>query len=179
MFYIKIKKLDVNLKSKDFFSKNDLFVIIKFSGQERKTTTKWDKNHPVWNESFLFEENLEINNKDGYKLDLYVYDEDTWSADEILKRESIKIEKNQSIKQATVCGINIEYGFVKCLSYNNYNELSNKNKIYEKNINNYKKTFDELNLKLKQSENEKNIISSKYSLLKNKIMGIFDDIKSI
>ena len=87
MFYIKIKKLDVNLKSKDFFSKNDLFVIIKFSGQERKTTTKWDKNHPVWNESFLFEENLEINNKDGYKLDLYVYDEDTWSADEILKKK--------------------------------------------------------------------------------------------
>ena len=152
---------------------------MKFNGQERRTTTKWDKNRPVWNEGFLFDENVEIINNDGLKFDLYIYDEDTWSSDEIIKKESVKIDKNQNIKETTVCGINIEYGFIKCIPLSLYTELSNKSNKMEKIIDDVKKINSQLNGKISTLEFEKDALYNKYIQIKNKVSQFVNDVKSV
>ena len=52
MYYIKVQSM-VKLKSLDWFSKNDLFVLIKYGKQIRRTTVLWDNNDPKWNEEFI------------------------------------------------------------------------------------------------------------------------------
>ena len=54
MFYIKIENLTRNIKNYDWFSSNDLFIILESADESRRTTTKWNNNSPTWNEEFIF-----------------------------------------------------------------------------------------------------------------------------
>jgi len=183
MFYIKVKNLGKNLRSKDLFNKNDLFIIIKFNGQERRTTTKWDKNQPVWNESFLFDVSEDLfKNSDHAKLDFIIYDEDTWSSDEVVKKDSLKINKSEKIEQnkmTNICGIDIEYGFVKCVNYSKFIELNNKNNKFEQLMLEMQKKLKSLQSRIQGLEYEKDTVYNKYIQIKNRVVQFLGDCKSI
>ena len=53
MFYFKVNHLNKSTKFRDWLSSNDLFVLVKYGNQVRRTTVKWNNNNPVWNEVFL------------------------------------------------------------------------------------------------------------------------------
>ena len=52
MLYFKIKQLSKKVSNTDWFGKNDLFVVIKYGEQVRRTSTLWNNNEPIWNEAF-------------------------------------------------------------------------------------------------------------------------------
>ena len=54
MIYLKIRSLINNSETADLFTKNDLFIEIEYGDNNRKTTTLWNTNAPIWNEIFLF-----------------------------------------------------------------------------------------------------------------------------
>ena len=84
MYYIQIKKIIKPLTSLDWFSKNDLFVLIKYGNQIRRTSVLWDNNNPEWNEAFIFDVKPDID-----KISLSIYDEDSWSKSEKIAEEEI------------------------------------------------------------------------------------------
>ena len=79
--YICINKLIKNLNEVDWFSKNHLFISIKYGIQERRTNVKWNNNKPEWNESFIFEisEDKNENIVDEQKIICEIYDHNMWS----------------------------------------------------------------------------------------------------
>ena len=109
MLFVKIKNINKNayINNKDWFSKNDLYVKIKFGDQIRRTRVLWDNNSPAWNEIFLFEESV----IDQIKFELY--DADKWSPDELVDTTEFFINRcEMNIKSVTVGFLNIEIGDV-------------------------------------------------------------------
>ena len=103
MLYFKIKQLSKKVSNTDWFGKNDLFVVIKYGEQVRRTTTLWNNNEPIWNEAFLFDI------CDSELITLTIYDEDSWSKSEELKSYKIPV-KLQQIKKYETEFLTIEMG---------------------------------------------------------------------
>jgi len=93
--YLCINKLIHNLRDVDWFTKNDLFISIKYGVQERRTNVKWNNNKPEWNESFIFEE--EDNEQ---KIICEIYDHNMWSPSQRLGIDTfdINVEELRIIK---------------------------------------------------------------------------------
>ena len=60
MFYVKIIDLFNKIENNDFFSKNDIYVIINYDGIKKSTSIKYNTELPVWNEEFIFPINYSI-----------------------------------------------------------------------------------------------------------------------
>ena len=103
MLYFKIKQLSKKVSNTDWFGKNDLFVVIKYGEQVRRTSTLWNNNEPIWNEAFLFDV------CDSELITLTIYDEDSWSKSEELKSYKIPA-KLQQIKKYETEFLTIEMG---------------------------------------------------------------------
>ena len=103
MLYFKIKQLSKKVSNTDWFGKNDLFIVIKYGEQIRRTSTLWNNNEPVWNEAFLFDV------CDSELITLTIYDEDSWSKSEELKSYKIPA-KLQQIKKYETEFLTIEMG---------------------------------------------------------------------
>lgn len=103
MLYFKIKQLNKKWSNTDWSGKNDLFVVIKYGEQIRRTSTLWNNNEPVWNEAFLFDV------CDSELITLTIYDEDSWSKSEELKSYKIPA-KLQQIKKYETEFLTIEMG---------------------------------------------------------------------
>ena len=67
MLLVTVKHLLHTVKKQDFFSDNDLFVVVQYGKQSRRTTTKWNTKNPRWDETFLFP----ITVASSVKLSLY------------------------------------------------------------------------------------------------------------
>lgn len=101
---IKVKHLVKSVDNYDWISKNDLFVIIRYGTECRRTNVKWDDNDPQWNETFLFNLNTEIE-----ELQVELYDENVWSSIKNISKTSIKI-KHKSVAPVTAGVILLEMG---------------------------------------------------------------------
>ena len=146
LYTITIRKLISNISNCDWLSKNDLFVTINLGKSNRRTTVKWNDNHPEWNESFLFE--IEPNENTDYFL-LTINDDDKYSKSESIISERIKINKGSIINQDTD-NLSISHGITNYKLNNTidklndelsnfnikYKELEKKNKKYENIIKN-------------------------------------------
>ena len=66
-------------------------MIIKFGDENRRTTVKWNNNKPDWNESFIFNIDLNINTS----FFLTINDADQYSKDEKITSEKIKINTSK------------------------------------------------------------------------------------
>ena len=88
MLYLKIVKLnpDLQIKDKDMFSKNDMFINITYGEQERRTTIKWNNDQPEWGETFIFPIN---HNLETIKFELF--DADNWSECEVIDQEDVDV----------------------------------------------------------------------------------------
>jgi|SaaInlV_200m_DNA_6_1039755.scaffolds.fasta_scaffold59251_1 Ca2+-dependent lipid-binding protein len=106
MLSIKVLHLENNVKNSDWFSKNDLYIKIIYGSEIRRTTVKWDKYMPVWNEQFLF--NIDKRVED---VVFEICDSDKWSSDELLEKYVYSIDyKNMELEKKQVGKIAIEIG---------------------------------------------------------------------
>lgn len=122
MIFFKVKKLVGKMDQVDWFSKNDLFVVIEYGEDKRRTTTKWDSKNAVWDETFLLEK------KDiPDEIKISIYDEDTWSKNEKLESYIIPL-KYEKIKSYETKFLSISMGDV----YYEMNELKEKLSSIEK-----------------------------------------------
>lgn len=105
MFYFKVNHLNKSTKFRDWLSSNDLFVLVKYGTQIRRTTVKWNNNNPVWNEGFLF------NESDEKTIVLSIYDEDAYSKSDKVQEYAVNI-KTGEIKKYKTKYLEIEMGTV-------------------------------------------------------------------
>ena len=136
MFYFKVNHLNKSTKFRDWLSSNDLFVLIKYSNQTRRTTVKWNNNNPTWNESFIF------NESDEKTIVLSIYDEDAYSKSDKVQEYAVNI-KNGEIKKYKTKYLEIEMGTM--VPQSNLLESEKKIKEYEKSSNDMKSKVEKLN----------------------------------
>ena len=126
MFYIKINELLKEFENNDFFSKNDLYVSLRYNNIVKNTTIKFNNNKPVWNETFLFNINPEI--KDFI---LELRDKNTIDSDRLLFTIIIDVNYNE-IKTIFEEYISIDYGNI----FYNKNLIINELKDINENLKN-------------------------------------------
>ena len=172
MFYtITINNLITNIKECDWLSKNDLFVEIQFGEEKRRTTVKWNDNKPAWNESFIFNINL---NKYQFFL-LTVNDADNYSKNERILSEKIKINNSAVVSNDTDY-LSITHGIS---DYNLYN-IIDKIKTEKTTLKNYNHRLindvDKLKSKIKECEtNIKDMKDFLFDMKKNIIKVLSND----
>ena len=88
--YININKISDDLRDADLFSKNDLFVVVKYGGEERRTNVKWNENKPCWNEAFIFEY-VELERT----IICEIYDHNMWSPSQRLAVEMFDVNMEE------------------------------------------------------------------------------------
>ena len=107
MYYlVKVIKSAKTLDNADFCSETDASVLINCNENERITTVKENTNNPVWNEIFLFEGRCK-------NITISLIDKNKWSSDKTLKKDTLSICDDGSLKKSVCCGIEIEHGYVK------------------------------------------------------------------
>tara|TARA_Y100000389_G_scaffold7491_1_gene7193 strand:+ start:151 stop:684 length:534 start_codon:yes stop_codon:yes gene_type:complete len=119
MFYtITINNLITNIKECDWLTKNDLFVEIEFGKEKRRTMVKWNDNKPSWNESFIF--NVDLNKFQSFLLT--INDADNYSKNEKIVSEKIKINNSAVVSNETDY-LSITHGISDYNLYNIIDEL--------------------------------------------------------
>jgi len=126
MLYIKINDLLTEVENNDFFSKNDLYVSLRYNNIVKNTTIKFNNNKPVWNETFLFNINPEI--KDFI---LELRDKNTIDSDRLLFTIIIDVNYNE-IKTEFEEYISFDYGNI----FYNKNLIINELKDIIENLKN-------------------------------------------
>ena len=118
LYTITINNLIADIKDCDWLSKNDLFVEIEFGKEKRRTTVKWDDNKPQWNESFIF--NIDLNKYKSFLLT--INDADYYSKNEKIISEKIKINTSDVVNDNTEY-LSIAHGNTHHNLYNIINQL--------------------------------------------------------
>ena len=109
--YIKInnvKEFITHLEPGQSVIKNNLFIIINYSGKIRRTNVVNNLITPVWDEEFLFK----LGNDDY--INIKIYDSDSWIGNELLAETNIKIPKNDVLNIENDI-LNIDIGLVEIL----------------------------------------------------------------
>jgi Ca2+-dependent lipid-binding protein len=135
MFYFKVNHLNKSTKFRDWLSSNDLFVLLKYNKEVRRTTVKWNNNNPTWNESFIF------NESDEKTIVLSIYDEDAYSKSDKVQEYAVNI-KNGEIKKYKTKYLEIEMGTM--VPQSNLLESEKKIKEYEKSLNDMKDKIEKM-----------------------------------
>ena len=145
MLICNVKNISKKISSRDFFSKNDLFVCIECNGKKHRTITIWDNNKPEWNTFFIF--NNTVDNK--AVLTCYLYDEDKYGKNEIIKKESIVVNETFN---GSCAGVNIEcfFGIIKNNDVNEDNEKINSLLLENNKLNNDNNKLNNDNNKLNE-----------------------------
>ena len=92
MLLVKIIDINSKLNTRDWFSKNDFFIKIRYNDESRITTTKWNMEKPLWNESFVF------------------------TIDNTIKDITLDLYENNKLKSPSLCKSyksNVNYGDIK------------------------------------------------------------------
>ena len=104
MFYIKINELLKEFENNDFFSKNDLYVSLRYNNIIKNSTIKFNNNKPIWNETFLFNVNPEI--KD---FTMELRDKNTVDSDRLIFAIIIDINYGE-IRNEVAENLSFDYG---------------------------------------------------------------------
>lgn len=81
-----------DLPSHDFLHKMDPYVVVRYKGQERKTTVaRRQGGNPKWNEKLRLMAEYPGSGSD-YKLNLRIMDKDTFSSDDFIGEATIYVE---------------------------------------------------------------------------------------
>ena len=108
----------------DLFSENDLYLVVEYNNEVRKTSTKWDVKGPgEWNELISFRTTSSAC-KCHSNITITIYDEDTWSKNNQLFTKTIRLDpqKNTAISS----GIHIEYGFFNLVKKDELDSMENE-----------------------------------------------------
>uniref|UniRef100_A0A7N0TQ96 C2 domain-containing protein n=1 Tax=Kalanchoe fedtschenkoi TaxID=63787 RepID=A0A7N0TQ96_KALFE len=81
------------LQDTDLIGKSDPYVVIRYRGQERQSSTARDGGRdPIWNERFTFRAEYPGSGHGHHKLTFRIMDKDTFSSDDFLGEASIYVE---------------------------------------------------------------------------------------
>ena len=159
MLRIKINTVIKDVKPGDWFSKNDLFVIVKYNNLLYRTTTRWNNNRPEWNETFLFDYDEDIN-----EIEVKLCDDDKWSKDEILLTEKIYMKEDFCNLQIGL--IDIEYEKVEVIGVKTFQQMQKQ----MQNMNQVMGANGILKSKLHKVEEENQKLNQKISDIKDIIV---------
>ena len=132
------------ISNREWFSKNDLYVVIEYNDQIRRTSVAWNCNKPIWNEGFIFDVNIE----DDKPLILTINDEDLYSKSETLIKEELPINFNKEKEEFTK-HLSITHGILNYELMDKNIELSRKIENYEIEYNKMKKKCADLHTAIK------------------------------
>ena len=104
MFYIKINELLKEFENNDFFSKNDLYVSLRYNNIIKNSTIKFNNNKPIWNETFLFNVNPDIND-----FTMELRDKNTVDSDRLIFAIIIDVNYGE-IRNEVAENISFDYG---------------------------------------------------------------------
>ena len=104
MFYIKINDLLTEVDNNDFFSKNDLYVSLRYNNIIKNSTIKFNNNKPIWNETFLFNVNSEMND-----FTMELRDKNTVDSDRLIFAIIIDVNYGE-IRNEVAENISFDYG---------------------------------------------------------------------
>ena len=107
-FYVHVHSWNGDLEA-DSWSENDLTARVTYGNQSRVTTTKWDKNTPSWEETFLFP--YEAAEK---SISVDLTDKDKWGPDDVIARINIPI-KGEEEESVIKDGLHLTYKVGKFL----------------------------------------------------------------
>ena len=169
--YFCINKLTKNLKDVDWFTKNDLFINIKYGKDERRTNVKWNDNQPEWNESFIFEEQNNI-----HEILCEIYDHNMWSPSQILAKDVFKIsfDELKIIKGKYLQVIVGDLFYKKDATLNELTINNNKLKEDKKHLGNEYKIIYAENMKIKNEMEDLKTLQRQYMKLEMEYVKIKD-----
>lgn len=184
--YIKINKLTNNLKEVDWFTKNDLFIMIKYGNQERRTNVKWNNNEPEWNESFIFEEDNDnnndsnSNNKEKYII-CEIYDHNMWSPSQRLGVDKFDfyLEELKTVKGKYLEITLGDIFFKKEVTLNLLTLKNNKIKDDKKKLDIQYKKINEENIKYRAEMQDIKTLHEQYMKLEIEHVKMKDEYKII
>ena len=109
----------------DFFSCDDLFTYVAYNDQKRRTTTKWNKSLPEWNEDLIFNFS-----QDCKSIKIAIMDEDRWKPSEKVWERTVPIEQKNIGKVIEIDSLSLIYDICIMSSYKQ--ELDNKKENLDK-----------------------------------------------
>lgn len=151
------------LKSLDWFSKNDLFVVLKYGNQIRRTSVLWDNNDPQWDEAFIFDLKPNID-----KLIIGIYDEDSWSKSEKIVEETINIHLD-CLQEINTNYLTIIHGLILKRHEDQLTKLLTINDNLEKELNLRKSLVETLQNEIKNYRIHNNNLEIKIQNLTEKL----------
>ena len=86
MLYVEIVRFLEKIDNHDWFTENDLYVVVKYGGEVRRTSTKINNDMPEWNEKFLF------SSKSRGDIIVEIWDDDKWSPNNLIKSYSYTLK---------------------------------------------------------------------------------------
>ena len=144
MLFVKVRCLSKSTKFRDWHSGNDLFVIIKYGNDIRRTTVKWDEKNPCWNESFVFELSENKNIIFG------IYDEDNYSKSDKIHEYSVPIKFGE-IKSYKTKFLEIEMGDTDYSHNKEMQDIKSELKLMSMNIESLMSTINKKDEKLQKN----------------------------
>jgi hypothetical protein len=136
MLYVEIVKFVEKIDNHDWFSENDLYVVIKYSGEIRRTSTKINNDMPEWNEKFLF------NSKSRGDIIVEIWDDDKWSPNNLIKSYSYTLKNITEIKDYKFGSLLITMGDIFYSQNCRYNKLKEEHKCVSEKLDKVKAIFE-------------------------------------
>lgn len=150
MLYVNVINL-MRDSTENWFSRNDLFVVITYKDQRRRTNTVWNIHEPCWNEHFLFEY------EGPGSITFEIYDDNNWRKEELMSKFTLPVGYGE------ICEIIKENLSIK-MGYYHY-EMNNKISNLQETNDDHIKTIRSLNDQNKLHLNYKKTIQKIKSLL--------------
>ena len=148
MYCIQVNKLLQLLKNDKKFSKQDLYVVLTYEKQKRRTTCKMRKkneNH-IWYESFLFV----IDNDENKNIKIEIFDKNNRKNGPLVS-DDLKIHRGRLIKCNTKY-LEVQHGLINYDCEIKANNLTKDNNKLRDHI----QELECENLKIKEKLNDEN-----------------------
>lgn len=171
MLYIKILKLNKQVKSTDTFTKNDMFIELHYGSQVRRTTTKWNQSNPEWNEAFIFPIKT---NQDSINLQLF--DADNWSDCEMIAQEDIIVNLDSITTIKTNLYV-IEMGNIFHDIEDHIQDIETKNEEIKRKNFKLESERDDFDSQIDELRNEITNLLKKNSIIENHSVKLKEDIE--
>lgn len=122
--YLVINKIQLQSDfSADLFSENDLFMKLSYNNIVQRTNTKWDSVSCEWNNLIVFplrDAATASDETNTLQLTISIYDEDKWSADNMLYTSKLDIDLSKNIH--IIDGVQLHYSTCVILCVNEHNK---------------------------------------------------------
>jgi hypothetical protein len=162
MLFVRVNKF---IEKINWRGENDIYIVLKFNNENRRTISKMDDNEPEWNETFLFDMIT-----DG-ELIVEIWDYDKWGANNMKDAYSIFVENIGEPITHIVGPVSITFGDIYYTHINDKNILKNKYMDLETKFNDIMKKYNIVH------DNQLGMVTSYNTLYNEHTTSLEDNIK--